>query len=583
MLNFVKKISILLIVVFLYLGCPSGGGQNLNQGGTMDNQATQFIHRYTSWYKPLEKIWSLAQWAASTTGDPSAYDLTEKIEVEIKQLYSNRDDFAEVERIYNQRDQITDPLLKRQIELAFFSFKGNQINKELMERIVALQTELQQSFNNYRGHIGERSVTANDIVQILTTSRDNQECQQAWEASKGVGPEIAPNLIELVRLRNEAARSMGYNNYWEMQIILQEHDPQQIVQIFQELDQLTEQPFRELKNQIDAYLSQRFGVPVQELMPWNYGDVFFQDVPPTGSVNMDQFFAERDVKQIAQSFYSGIGYDVSPILEHSDLYERERKDQHAYCFHIDRTGDVRILCNLKNDERWMGTIMHELGHGIYELGIDQNLPWLLRQPAHIFTTEAVAEYFGMMIYDPNWLKGMLNIDDNQLQSVSNLLKWNHIADLLIFSRWSLVMVNFEKSLYENPDQDLNNLWWTLVERYQLLRRPSGEGRADWATKTHIVSAPVYYHNYTLGRLFSAQVAHKIAQLYPQFVQNNDLVVIGHQEIGRYFRDQIFSSGASYPWPEFVQRVTGEPLTARYFTDQLNLGSIPPLNQITTQN
>ena len=49
--------------------------------------------------------------------------------------------------------------------------------------------------------------------------------------------------------------------------------------------------------------------------------------------------------------------------------------------------------------------------------------------------------------------------------------------LLIFSRWCQVMLRFEKGMYENPDQDLNKLWWDLVEKYQLLKRPDGPQRA----------------------------------------------------------------------------------------------------------
>ena len=35
---------------------------------------------------------------------------------------------------------------------------------------------------------------------------------------------------------------------------------------------------------------------------------------------------------------------------------------------------------------------------------------------------------------------------------------------LIFARWTMVMLHFEKALYEDPDQDLNRLWWDDVAR-----------------------------------------------------------------------------------------------------------------------
>ena len=83
--------------------------------------------------------------------------------------------------------------------------------------------------------------------------------------------------------------------------------------------------------------------------------------------------------------------------------------------------------------------------------------------------------------------------------------------LLIFSRWCQVMLRFEKGMYENPEQDLNKLWWDLVEKYQMVKRPAGRNAPDYGSKIHIVSAPVYYHNYMMGELFASQVHHAIAR------------------------------------------------------------------------
>src|ERR1017187_6945606 len=83
--------------------------------------------------------------------------------------------------------------------------------------------------------------------------------------------------------------------------------------------------------------------------------------------------------------------------------------------------------------------------------------------------------------------------------------------LLIFSRWCQVMLRFEKGMYENPEQDLNKLWWDTVEKYQMIRRPAGRNAPDYGSKYHIVGAPVYYHNYMMGELFASQVHHTIAR------------------------------------------------------------------------
>jgi len=79
------------------------------------------------------------------------------------------------------------------------------------------------------------------------------------------------------------------------------------------------------------------------------------------------------------------------------------------------------------------------------------------------------------------------------------------ADALVFTRWVLVMTHFERELYADPDADLDAIWWSLVNRYQLLTPPDGRRAPDWAAKIHIACAPVYYHTYLYGHLVAAQL------------------------------------------------------------------------------
>lgn len=73
------------------------------------------------------------------------------------------------------------------------------------------------------------------------------------------------------------------------------------------------------------------------------------------------------------------------------------------------------------------------------------------------------------------------------------------AERLVFTRWALVMYRFETVLYEDPDrEDLNGLWWDLVEEIQLVERLPGRNEPAWAAKLHVALAQNYYHNYVLG-------------------------------------------------------------------------------------
>ena len=136
--------------------------------------------------------------------------------------------------------------------------------------------------------------------------------------------------------------------------------------------------------------------------------------------------------------------------------------------------------------------------------------------------------------------------------------------LLIFSRWCQVMLRFEKGMYENPDQDLNKLWWDLVEKYQEVRRPAGRNAPDYASKIHIVSTPVYYHNYQMGQLFASQVHHTIAREVYKGAHPDSVIYVGNKEVGEFMKKRVFEPGRTLSWNELTKHATGEYLNAKAF-------------------
>jgi peptidyl-dipeptidase A len=303
-------------------------------------------------------------------------------------------------------------------------------------------------------------------------------------------------------------------------------------------------------------------VPAGQLQPWHYQNRYFQEAPQIYSVDFNKYYEKQDPVKLAATFYSGIGLDVEPILEKSDLYEKPGKNQHAFSTDIDRAGDVRTLDNIRPDSYWMNTILHELGHGVYSYYNDRDLPFTLRDAAHSFTTEAIANLFGKFAKDPEWMYGMDLINDKERDRISGQSRMAQRLEMLVFSRWVQVMYRFEKSMYENPDQDLNELWWDMVEKYQLLKKPEGRNMPDWAAKIHIALYPCYYHNYLLGELLASQIYHYVTT---KVTDNKSFVT--DKAVGEYLRKNIFMPGSRYYWNEMIERATGEKLTAKYYADQ----------------
>jgi len=371
----------------------------------------------------------------------------------------------------------------------------------------------------------------------------------------------------LVKLRNQAARKLGFDNYHTLSLTTREQDVKELDRIFNELYELTNGPFAELKADLDRILAAKCGVAVTELMPWHYHDPFFQETPMVYDLDLDTYYEDKDVKELAVKFYAGIGLPVESILANSDLYEREDKNPHAFCTDIDKEGDVRILCNLKNNEGWMETLLHELGHAVYDKYQDPQVPYLLRRPAHIFTTEAIAMFFGRLSRNPAWMQQMLELSDQQRTEIEKVSGKYAQLKQIIFARWDMVMYDFEKQLYANPDQDLNSLWWDTVEKYQFLKRPPGRNEPDWAAKIHFAIAPCYYHNYMLGELLASQLHHHIVHNILKLESDEDVSYVGQRKAGDFLTEKVFEAGALYHWNEMIEQATGQPLTPKYFVSQ----------------
>jgi peptidyl-dipeptidase A len=309
-----------------------------------------------------------------------------------------------------------------------------------------------------------------------------------------------------------------------------------------------------MKADLDRHLAKRFGIKQRDLRPWHYGDPFFQDAPEVFAPPADPLYADKDVVAIAADTYRQLGFrTIGAILARSDLYPRPGKNQHAYAVDIDREGDVRTFLNVEPNARWMGTLLHELGHTIYQDGIDRTrLAWDLRDDPQGFLNEGFAMFCEQPLSDPRWLVDQVGLTAEAAGALAPQLRAQETSALLAFVRWCLTIVHFERAFYADPRQDLNRLWWDLEERYQLVPRPEGRDAPDWAAKIHVATAPVYYHKYLYGRLFAAQLTETINRRFGGWWA-------GRPRSGRFVARTLFAPGATYPWPRLVERLTGAPL------------------------
>jgi peptidyl-dipeptidase A len=524
----------------------------------MNNTALQqFLADQQVKVEQLEIDSAVAYWDAGMNSTPEAEERAAKCQAELEACYADFERYA----LLKSTEVPADPSLQRQRKLLLDAFEGSQMPIEVIEELARREMEIEGIFSNFRADLNGELVSDNDLRTLMRDSTDLAERQAVWRASKQIGTNVAEKVLELVEIRNREAQRQGYANYYSMQIQLQELDEVELFDLLEKVSAGLEPTFLKTKAKFDSQIASKYGIETSELRPWHYSDPFFQEAPVAEESELDTLFEGKPLEPMLKSFFDAIGLNLHDLLDKADLYERQGKNQHAYCLSAGRgTGDVRVNCNLRSDAKWMSTLLHEFGHAVYDNEIDHNLPFFLRTVSHTMTTEAIAQIMGRFVTNGAWLKRWVDSNPADIDRISESARETQKTQLLVFTQWVQVITHFERELYRDPSQDLDTLWWNLVKKYQHLTPPENCPKSAWASKIHLACSPVYYHNYLMGEMIASQL---LAYLRTHVVASESELV-DSPKVGQWLTEKIFRPGSTYMWNDHVEFATGEKLNPEHF-------------------
>lgn len=523
-----------------------------------DRGPEAFLVAYEARVRPLRRTHGETYWRFAIGHGGGLQSRLEELENQLSALHA---DPAAYEALARWSAEEHPPLVARQVQLLLPEFRQNQVDEALRARIIRLGLEVEDAYGKHRPVVDGEVMSSNQLDRELLKGRDDRRRRLVWEATRDIGREVRDTVIELVEARNELARELGFSDYFALELANQEMDPDALFGLLDQLREATDAPWARQKAALDREVARERGKAASELMPWDYPDRFLQSVPRHDvGRSTDLFFTLRAIKKNTRGFYRSIGLPIDDLWTVADLLPRDGKSPHAFCIGIDNPSDVRVLCNLDATSRWMETSLHEFGHAVYNAGISEDLPWVLREAAHTFITEAVAMFFGRLPKTRPWLENVAGVPASIAAHAQAALA----EAQLVFARWVLVVTNFERELYRDPRQDLESRWWELVEDIQGLRRPDGWDAPDWASKIHLACYPVYYQNYLLGELLASQFRAAIARRTGQ--EEAEATYAGRPEVGAFFAG-LFSDGQKQRWDDAVRSHTGWPLQPDHWVRQ----------------
>ena len=291
----------------------------------------------------------------------------------------------------------------------------------------------------------------------------------------------------------------------------------------------------------------------EELKQYHYG--ILSDKNPNKKVN-NYLKNKEQIVDICKKTYKKMGYNIEKLEKNKnltlDLFPRKGKNTHGFCFEIEPGKDSRILANLTNNINSIDTLCHELGHCIYNLGISEKLQYLDKG-----TYPAMTEAIAMMMGDLQKRENILS-DIVPEKILTNFIK-TFKKDEAKFVSWSLVIINFEKEMYNNPNQNLKKLWHNLNIKYR--NRSENEVlNNEWATIPHYLSHPAYYQNYFRATLIKAQIYNYLKENFGNITENT--------KTSKILNDKLFRYGISFEENELIEKLTGKKLSSEDFLSNL---------------
>ncbi len=569
----IKKIGLFLVIGFALFSCK-------DKREKTERYLEHFIKKHVKDTKRFFVEKNLAHWNALTSGDNEAFRKYEELEIALMEkivnrndyqselgmndhvagyLYNSYEDFEYIKKV-RESGYIEDTLLQRQLEMLYqnFLYAQLQLNKSSLED--TLTKKASNIFRQYKPVFFNEEKNLNELFQLYYHAQNIDTLKQAWDGIMKVADSSAYYVKKAIKIRNNSAKALGFENYYKLGLFLHEQEITQMQRLLDEMDKITLEPYKAIKSKMDSNICAYYNIPIDSIMPWHYQS--FSLLRNKRYLDFYQFVGLSDnnnYKEMAKNYFDAIGLPVEKIIKKSHIVIHDSvKRSYAFTIDIDNSGDARVAVSSSNNTNGIKNLWHNLGHALYDSNIPNTLPFLLREP-NIGMNEAIAMFFQQMLVEDPWFRKSNIIVDFQDNDTAS---WNY-GDVyrILLIRFLQVVVRFEMEMYQNPNQDLDKVYWDLVNRYQLVNKPK-EYHAKWVFSSYLTRYICYYQNYLIGITGAAQIKYTLRK---EMDINNSKhrCLSNNPEVTSEFFQELFGYGNSVPWQELVLLTTGDSLDTKY--------------------
>jgi peptidyl-dipeptidase A len=468
-------------------------------------------------------------------------------------------------------------LLKQELVLPASSRPG--ASQELSD----IRARLNSAYSTAKFTYNGKSLTLDDMEDILRTSRDPNETRVLWEGWRSVSsPQMKGDYTKLVMLANEGSRELGYADTGALWRSWYDMPADAFAVKTDVLWHQVEPLYNKLHCYVRAKLNAKYGDSVQPktglIRADLTGNMWGQDwgnindiVQPAGGPGLGYDLTASLVSHgydpvkmvhVADNWYQSIGFAPEPATfwERSQITRPRDRDVicHASAWDVDAKNDIRLKACITVTADDFYTVHHELGHNMYQRAYNDQ-PYLFQGGANDGFHEAIGDFAGLNALTPDYLKrlGLIDTVPGADADLPYLLKMalSKIAILpfaLIVDKWRWGV--FSGAI---TPEHYNDAWWDLVEKYQGLTPPgpSPANAFDPGAKFHVANNTPYTR-YFLAEIYEFQFYRAACRLAGWRGPLNRCNIFGNKDVGAKF-NAMLEMGRSKPWPEELATFTGE--------------------------
>jgi peptidyl-dipeptidase A len=427
---------------------------------------------------------------------------------------------------------------------------------------------------------GGKCLDLEDLTRIMATSRSRPELMDAWRGWHTISPPMRKPFERYVELANEGARQLGFADTGALWRARYDMPPDAFST---ELDRLWKQVrplYISLYTYVRKRLREHYGanvVPERGPIPADLlGNMWAQDwsniyplvAPPDSDpgYNLTAILKDRHTEPLqmvhyGENFFKSLGFaPLSATFWERSLFIKPRDRDvvcHASAWDVDTKNDVRLKMCIEITSEDFRVVHHELGHNFYQLAY-QDQPLLFRDGANDGFHEAIGDTIALSI-TPGYLVrlGLLRQAPDSSRDIGLLLA--RALEKVAFLPFGLLIDKWRWEVFSGriPPEKYNESWWDLRLKYQGVAPPLPRSELDFdpGAKYH-VAANTPYARYFLADILQFQFHRALARIADCHEPLHRCSVYSDKEAGTRF-NQMLALGASRPWPEALQTLTGE--------------------------